>query len=93
MSATSRLCSPLSATALTADGLFAFSVETCEGDGFRLEPTMRFAHSQRLRRDHRARGSAYGRSWIQSASTRREAGADAPGLICVFGKTERQVGA
>ena len=34
------------ATALAPDGLFAFSVETCEGDGFKLEPTMRFAHSR-----------------------------------------------
>ncbi len=34
------------ATALAADGLFAFSVETHEGDGFKLEPTMRFAHSR-----------------------------------------------
>ena len=33
-------------TALTADGLFAFSVETRDGDGFKLEPTMRFAHSR-----------------------------------------------
>jgi len=27
---------------------------------------------------------------IQSASSRREAGADAPGLICVFERTEHQ---
>jgi len=29
-------------TALASDGLFAFSVETCAGDEFKLEPTMRF---------------------------------------------------
>ena len=34
------------ARALAPDGLFAFSVETCDGDGFKLEPTMRFAHSR-----------------------------------------------
>ena len=79
-------------TALTADGLFAFSVETCEGDGFRLEPTMRFAHS-RPYVETTAREAGLRPLLIQSASTRREAGADAPGLICVFGKTERQVGA
>ncbi len=79
-------------TALTADGLFAFSVETCEGDEFRLEPTMRFAHSQRYV-ETIARRLSLRPLLIQSASTRREAGADAPGLICVFGKTERQVGA
>jgi predicted TPR repeat methyltransferase len=80
------------ARALAADGLFAFSVETCEGDGFKLEPTMRFAHA-RAYVETTAREAALRPRLIQSASTRREAGADAPGLICVFGKTERQVGA
>ena len=42
------------ASALTADGLFAFSVETCEGDGFRLEPTMRFAQAAPMSRRRRA---------------------------------------
>ncbi len=72
-------------SALTADGLFASSVETCEGDGFRLEPTMRFAHS-RSYIDATAREAGLAPLLIQSASTRREAGADAPGLICVFEK-------
>jgi predicted TPR repeat methyltransferase len=80
------------ATALTADRLFAFSVETCEGDGFKLEPAMRFAHS-RSYVETKAREVGLRPLLVQSASTRREAGADAPGLICVFGKTERQVGA
>jgi predicted TPR repeat methyltransferase len=74
---------------LASDALFAFSVETCEGDGFKLEPTMRFAHS---------RSYVETKAWevglqpllIRSASTRREAGVDAPGLICVFGRAERQ---
>jgi predicted TPR repeat methyltransferase len=70
-------------TALTADGLFAFSVETHEGDGFKLEPTMRFAHS-RSYVEATAREVGLRPLFIQSASTRREAGADAPGLICVF---------
>ena len=83
MSATSRLSSPPSATALTPDGLFAFSVETCEGDGFKLEPTMRFAHS-RSYVETTAREAGLRPLLVQSASTRREAGADAPGLICVF---------
>ena len=59
-------------TALTADGLFAFSVETCEGDGFRLEPTMRFAHS-RSYVEATAREAGLRPLLIQSASTRREA--------------------
>ena len=75
-------------TALTPDGLFAFSVETCEGDGFKLEPTMRFAHS-RPYVETTAREAGLRPLLIQSASTRREAGADAPGLICVFARAER----
>jgi predicted TPR repeat methyltransferase len=70
-------------TALTSDGLFAFSVETCEGDGFRLEPTMRFSHS-RSYIETTAREATLRPLLIQSASTRREAGVNAPGLICVF---------
>ncbi len=53
---------------------------------------MRFAHGQRYV-ETIARRLSLRPLLIQSASTRREAGADAPGLICVFGKTERQVGA
>jgi predicted TPR repeat methyltransferase len=71
------------ASALTSDGLFSFSVETCEGDGFKLEPTMRFAHS-RSYVETTAREVGLRPLLIRSASTRREAGADAPGLICVF---------
>jgi predicted TPR repeat methyltransferase len=79
-------------TALASDGLFAFSVETCEGDGFKLEPTMRFAHG-RSYVETKAREVGLHPLLIRSASTRREAGADAPGLICVFGRAERPVGA
>ena len=80
------------ARGLTSHGLFAFSVETCEGDGFKLEPTMRFAHS-RSYVETTGREVGLQPLLIRSGSTRREAGADARGLICVFGKTERQVGA
>jgi predicted TPR repeat methyltransferase len=79
-------------TALTADGLFAFSVEACEGDGFKLEPTMRFAHG-RAYVEATAREAGLRPLLIQPASTRREANADAPGLICVFGRAQRQDGA
>ncbi len=74
------------ATALTAGGLFAFSVETFEGDGFKLAPTMRFAHSQPYV-ETTAVEAALKPLLIRSASTRREAGLDAPGLICVFERT------
>jgi predicted TPR repeat methyltransferase len=76
-------------TALASDGLFAFSIETCEGDGFKLVPTMRFAHS-RSYVEAAAREADLRPLLIRSASTRREAGSDAPGLICVFERIERQ---
>jgi predicted TPR repeat methyltransferase len=69
--------------ALTDDGLLAFSVEACEGAGFKLEPTMRFAHS-RAYVEATASEAGMRPLQIQSGSTRRESGADAPGLICVF---------
>jgi predicted TPR repeat methyltransferase len=75
-------------TALASNGLFAFSVETFEGDGFKLEPTMRFAHS-RAYVEATAREAGMRPLLIQPASTRRESGADAPGLICVFNRLER----
>lgn len=80
------------ATALAADGLFAFSVETHDGEGFRLEPTMRFAHSRNYI-EATAQAAALLPILIQRASTRRELGRDAPGLICVLERTERQTGA
>jgi predicted TPR repeat methyltransferase len=78
------------ARALTSDGLFAFSVETCQ-DGFKLKPTMRFAHS-RSYVETKAREVGLRPLLVRTASTRREAGADAPGLICVVGRAERPVG-
>jgi predicted TPR repeat methyltransferase len=80
------------ATALAAEGLFAFSVEACEDDGFRLASTMRFAHGRGYV-EAIARGAGLWPLLVKSASARREAGADAPGLICVFEKVERQAGA
>ena len=65
-------------------GLFAFSIETFEGEGFRLRPTMRFAHA-RAYIEATAREAGFVPLVIRSASTRREAGLAAPGLICVFG--------
>jgi predicted TPR repeat methyltransferase len=72
--------------ALIVEGLFACSVETCAGDGFRLEPTMRFAHG-RAYVEGIAGEAALRPLLIRSASARREAGADAPGLICVLQRT------
>jgi predicted TPR repeat methyltransferase len=77
------------ATALTGDGLIAFSVETGEAEGFSLGASMRFAHSRAY---VEATASAAGLRplFVRAASIRHEAGADAPGLICAFQRTERQ---
>jgi predicted TPR repeat methyltransferase len=79
-------------TALTANGLFGFTVETSAGEGYKLEATMRFAHS-RSYLETTAREVGLRPLLIHQASTRREAGRDAPGLICVFERAEGDVGA
>jgi predicted TPR repeat methyltransferase len=73
-------------TVLARGGLFAFSIETYEGDGFELKPTMRFAHA-RSYVETTASEAGLRPLLIRSASTRREGGLDAPGLICVFQRT------
>jgi predicted TPR repeat methyltransferase len=77
----------VAASALAADGLFAFTVELGKGDGFRLEPTMRFAHA-RAYVEATAAGAGLDPLVMQEASTRRETGAAVPGLVCVMAKTE-----
>lgn len=78
-----------SARALEEAGLFAFSIEAHEGEGFLLQKTMRFAHS-RSYVEAAAREAALRPLLMRAASTRREAGADAPGLICVFERSGGQ---
>ena len=76
---------PLFATAaavVAAEGLIAFSVESCD-DGFRLERTMRFVHARRYI-ETTACAAGLRPLLVRAASIRREAGADVPGLICVF---------
>jgi predicted TPR repeat methyltransferase len=73
------------ATALTADGLIAFSLETIEGEDFKLRASMRFAHS-RAYVEATARAAALTPLLIRSASIRREAGAKTIGLISVLKK-------
>jgi predicted TPR repeat methyltransferase len=71
------------ADALAADGLVVFSVETSEDEGFGLAASMRFAHS-RAYVEATAHGAALSPLLIRPESTRREAGRNAPGLICVL---------
>ena len=78
------------AAALTVDGVFAFSLETIEGEGFALGKSIRFAHSVAYL-EATARAAGLSPLLIRSGSVRREAGRDAPGLICVFERTGRPV--
>jgi predicted TPR repeat methyltransferase len=68
--------------ALAKTGLIAFSVETFERDGFRLQRTMRFAHSRASLEAAAAEAKLRPRLMC-AAPTRREAGVDVPGLIAV----------
>ncbi len=69
--------------ALAEVGLLAFSIETFAGEGFRLQRTMRFAHARGYV-EPVAREAGFAPLLVRRASTRTEAGAEAPGLICVF---------
>ena len=69
--------------ALTRGGLFAFSVEAGEGEGYQLRPTMRFAHSEPYLRAAAARAGLVPTD-IHAAATRREAGGEVAGWIAVF---------
>lgn len=71
------------ARALAPDGLFACTVESQAGEGFCLGATMRFAHSSDYVRATAATAGLRPLVLAQ-ASTRREAGRDAPGLVCVL---------
>jgi predicted TPR repeat methyltransferase len=71
------------AHALARDGLMAFTVEAFEGDGFRLQTTMRFAHAREYV-ERSVRDAGFAPLLILPVSTRREAGVEAPGLVSVF---------
>jgi len=71
--------------ALKPGGLVALSLETWEGDGFRLGASMRFAHG-RAYVEQTAAAVGLRPVGIEEASTRREGGREAPGLVCVFGR-------
>jgi predicted TPR repeat methyltransferase len=68
---------------LAAGGIFAFSIESFEGDGFRLGQTLRFAHSPAYL-EATAREAGFRVVLTRAASTRREAGDEAPGLVAAL---------
>ena len=65
--------------ALSGDGVFAFTVETFDGEGFRLLPGLRFAHA-RPHVEDAARAAGLRVACLRRAWARREADAEAPGL-------------
>ena len=70
--------------ALRAEGLFAFTLETHEGEGVILRDTLRYAHGIGY---VRALAEAAGLAVVllEEASTRAEKGVPVPGLVCVLG--------
>lgn len=74
------------ARALSAGGLFAFTVQRGEGADWALGADLRYRH----RRDYLlALAAEYGfaPAIMEDASTRRDAGADVPGLVAVLART------
>jgi len=71
---------------LLPDGLFAFTVETHEGDGAILRDTLRFAHSERHLRDA---ASAAGMRilLLENVATRQEQNRPVEGLLAVLGES------
>jgi predicted TPR repeat methyltransferase len=71
------------AHALAKSGLFVFTAEAFEGEGYRLGATLRFAHS----RSYLSNGAAeagFDVRLLQPAAARQEKGRDAPGWVGLF---------
>ncbi|MFG1228154.1 methyltransferase domain-containing protein [Xanthobacter wiegelii] len=68
--------------ALAPDGLFAFTLETHEGEGVLLRETLRYAHAQVYVRAL-AGEAGLALLLLEQASTRSEKGAPVPGLVGV----------
>jgi predicted TPR repeat methyltransferase len=65
---------------LSGGGLFVFTVETFDGEHFRLLRTLRFAHS-RAHVEQAAAAASLRPMILRDAWARREAGVETPGLI------------
>jgi predicted TPR repeat methyltransferase len=70
------------ARVLTPEGLFAFTVETHDGEGALLQPTLRYAHSVHHVRDA-LEGAGLGTRVLDRASPRTEKGIPVNGLVVV----------
>ncbi|MBV8443108.1 MAG: methyltransferase domain-containing protein, partial [Hyphomicrobiales bacterium] len=73
--------------ALAAGGVLAVSIETFDGEGFRLRETLRFAHAPAYVQAT-AREAGFRPLLVRAASTRREAAQDVPGLVAAFETAE-----
>ncbi|MFL5217120.1 MAG: methyltransferase domain-containing protein [Microvirga sp.] len=69
---------------LARDGLFAFSVQAHDGDGFALGEDGRYAHGEAYLR-RLAAECGFTVAFLEEASTRQERGEDVPGLVTVLG--------
>jgi predicted TPR repeat methyltransferase len=68
---------------LVGGGRFCFTVERAEGTGFALGAHARYAHARPYLEDL-ARECGFSVRLLEDISTRREAGAPVPGLVCVL---------
>ncbi len=69
---------------LILDGLFAFSIQNYEGQGFKLGEDIRYAHSLKYIQDT-ATVCNLNVKWFNKISTRQDRGQDVPGLIIIMG--------
>src|SRR5829696_7573936 len=68
---------------LARDGLFAFSVQARDGDGFALGEDGRYSHGEAYLR-RLAAECGFTVAFLQEASTRQDRGEDVPGLVTVL---------
>ena len=68
---------------LTRDGLFAFTVQAHEGEGFALGGDARYSHGEPYLRGLAAE-IGFAAAFLERASTRQDRGADVPGFVVVL---------
>ncbi len=71
-------------TSLTQDGLFAFSVQSHEGTGYKLGEDMRYAHSYEYIANI-SKTFGLDVKWFDKISTRQDRGIDVPGSVVIVG--------
>ena len=72
-----------SARALRTGGLFAFTVQAHEGEGWVLGEDARYAHGESALREGAA-GAGFTVAHLAGVSTRRDRGRDVPGIVVVL---------